>query len=56
MKENARGVVIHDNEKEKMLRPHALLCVHASEDTPYSITIVRTCMLRGREMIIMFHV
>ena len=47
MKENVRGVVIHDNEKEKMLGPHALLCVHASKDSPSSFTIVRTRMLRG---------
>ena len=28
MKEKTRGVVIHDNEKEKMLGPHASLCVY----------------------------
>ena len=30
MKEDASGVVVYDNENEKMLGPHALLCVHAS--------------------------
>ena len=30
MKENTRGVVIHDNEKRQMLGPHASFCVHAS--------------------------
>ena len=36
MKKDASGVVIHGNEKGKMLEPQALLCVHASEDTHFS--------------------
>ena len=32
---NANGVVLNDNENEKMLGLHALLCVHALGDTPY---------------------
>ena len=49
MKEDARGVVIHDNEKGKMLGTHLLSCVHASGDTSSPFMIVRTCMLQGRE-------
>ena len=30
MKEDASWVVVYDHENEKMLGPHALLCVHAS--------------------------
>ena len=30
MKEDASGVVVYDNENEKMLESHTLLCVHAS--------------------------
>ena len=54
MKENAREVLIHDNEKEKMLRPHALLCVHASGDIPFSFTMVRARTLRARKTIVIF--
>ena len=32
---NASGVVLNDNENEKMLGLHALLCAHALGDTPY---------------------
>ena len=32
---NASGVVLNDNENEKMLGFHALLCSHALGDTPY---------------------
>ena len=52
MKQNDREVVIHNNEKEKMLGHHALLCVHASEDTPSPFVIVRTRTLSDRETII----
>ena len=34
MKENASGVVVYDNKNGKMLGTRALLCVHASGDTP----------------------
>ena len=34
MKENARRVVLNDNENEKILRLHELLCAHALGDTP----------------------
>ena len=54
MKKDASGVVIHGNEKGKMLEPHALLCVHTSKDTPSPFTIVWTRMLRWKETIIMF--
>ena len=33
-KEDTSGVVLFDNENGKMLGPHALLCAHASGDTP----------------------
>ena len=36
MKGNASWVALNDNENEKMLGPHALLCAHASGDTPSS--------------------
>ena len=44
MKEDASEVVVYDNENGKMLRSHALLCVHARDRKPLSFTIVRTCM------------
>jgi len=40
MKEDASGVEVYDNENGKTLGPHALLCVHASGDTPSPFTIV----------------
>ena len=47
-------VVLNNNENEKMLGPHALLCVHALEGYSYSFTIVRTRTLLDRETFIMF--
>ena len=35
MKEDASKVVLNNNENEKMLGSHALLCAHASRDTPH---------------------
>ena len=40
MKENASCVALNDNENEKMLGPHALLCAHTLGDTSSSIYII----------------
>ena len=35
--------------KEKMMEPHASLCVHALGDIPFSFTMVQTHTLQGME-------
>ena len=47
--EDASGVVLNDNENEKNLGPHALLCSHALGDTPTSSWQYECVLYEARE-------
>ena len=50
---NASEVVLKDNEIVEVVGTSCIMCVHASGDTPYPITRVRTHTSNGRTMIVM---